>query len=76
MRYGTMYYWRVCAINNADTSGGSLILSQNRDVFSSTQCSYNSCWCMYSSGSFGTNTPNKSSNRYVYPVLEIPNTIS
>ena len=23
LRYGTMYYWRVCAINNADTSGWS-----------------------------------------------------
>lgn len=61
------------AINTADTSGGSITIATSNDYWSSSQYSSTYGWCMGSSGS--ANGYSRTSNSYVCPVLEIPNTL-
>lgn len=83
---GTIYYGQLpniielmdiaknrTAINTADTSGGSLTIDTNRYVWSSTQYSASTGWCIPSGGSVSSAT--KTNTYFVCPVLEIPNTI-
>ena len=60
------------AINAADTSGGSITIATYNNYWSSNQFDSSGGWFITSGG---TAFNNKTTNYYVCPVLEIPNTL-
>ena len=61
------------AINAADTSGGSITIATTNDYWSSSQYNSYTGWCIDLAGRAYSDL--KTTNYYVCPVLEIPNTL-
>lgn len=60
------------AINNLDTSGGSIIIPSSTVTWSSTSYSVSSAWAINAAGRV-VNTNSRASSYLCIPVLEIPN---
>lgn len=68
--------WRA-EVNTADptaTANPTLVVPNNQNMWSSSQCSSTSGWCISSSGNTSGN--GKSNNCFVLPILEIPNALT
>ena len=67
----TKYYPDIESKDTSASSYTSLNFSSGRQLLSSSQYNANNAWCKTSSGTEGT--AGKTSNRFVCPVLELPN---